>query len=350
MRFSSLMVAILLVGGCSGTPASEAQTPPPPGAPSGAPTVLATVNGAPITEDDVRKAAGLEIARLEEQLYQLRKQQVDGLVAQRLLEAEAVRRGLSVAALEQAEIVGKAGSVTEPEIDTFIAANQSRIRGDATQLRPQIREFLQQQKTDTRRTALVDVLRAAAKVEMRLTPPVPFRAEVDIAGAPVRGTATAPVTIIEYSDFHCPFCRRVQPTLTALLAKYPGKVRLVYKHLPLDGLHPQARRVSEAAWCAGKQDKFWGFHDAVYADSGNDASDATLTRYATTAGLDATAFTSCLANPETRAAIERDVAQGEALGLNSTPGFFVNGREVRGAQPIEAFESIIDEELRGVRR
>jgi protein-disulfide isomerase len=349
MRFSSLLVAILLVGGCSGTPASEAQTPPP-ASPAGAPAVLATVNGAPITEDDVRKAAGLEIARLEEQLYQLRKQQIDTLVAQRLLEAEAARRGLSVAALEQAEIVGPAGTVTEPEIDTFIESNRSRIKGDPAQLRPQIREFLQQQKTEMRRTALVDVLRAAAKVDVRLSPPVPFRAEVDIAGAPVRGSATAPVTIVEYSDFHCPFCRRVQPTLTALLEKYPGKVRLVYKHLPLDGLHPQARRVSEAAWCAGKQDKFWGFHDAVYADSGSDASDATLTRYATTAGLDAAAFTSCLANPETKAAIERDVAQGEALGLNSTPGFFVNGREVRGAQPIEAFESIIDEELRGVRR
>ena len=121
MRFSSLLMAMVLVGGCSGTPASEAQTPPPPARRPARRTVLATVNGAPITEDDVRKAAGLEIARLEEQLYQLRKQQVDALVAQRLLEAEAARRGLSVAALEQAEIIGKAGAVTEPEIDAFVA-------------------------------------------------------------------------------------------------------------------------------------------------------------------------------------------------------------------------------------
>jgi protein-disulfide isomerase len=127
-------------------------------------------------------------------------------------------------------------------------------------------------------------------------------------------------------------------------------VKLVYKHLPLDSLHPQARRVSEASWCAAKQDKFWAFHDAVYADSTSDASDATLARYATKAGLDVAAFTACLANPETRAAIQRDVAQGEALGLSSTPGFFINGREVRGAQPLEAFVSVIDEELRGARR
>lgn len=350
MRSSSLLIAVILVGGCTTTPASQAQPAAGSATAPGTPAVLATVNGTSITEDDVRKSAGLEIARLEEQLYQLRKQEVDELVARRLLEAEAARRGQSVEAFEQAEIAGKVEAVSEAEVDAFIEANRARIRGDITQLRPQIRDFITEQKTSARRTALVSGLRTAAKVEMHLEAPAPFRASLDIAGAPVRGTTTAPVTIVEYSDFHCPFCRRVQPTLTALLEKYPGQVRLVYKHLPLDGLHPQARRVSEASWCAGKQDKFWAFHDAVYADEGNDASDTTLGRYASTAGLDTAAFTTCLANPETKAAIQRDVAEGEALGLNSTPGFFVNGREVRGAQPIEAFVSIIDEELRGTRR
>jgi protein-disulfide isomerase len=350
MRFSSVLMAVILVGGCTAAPSSEAQPAATSQPAAGMPAVLATVDGAPITEDDVRKSAGLEISRLEEQIYQLRKQQVDALVARRLLEAEAARRGQSVEALEQAEITAKVGTVSDKEIDAFIEANKTRIRGDVTQLRPQIRDFIAEQKADALRTTLVDGLRGAAKVEMRIEPPAPFRASVDIAGAPVRGTATAPVTIVEYSDFHCPFCRRVQPTLTALLEKYPGQVKLVYKHLPLDSLHPQARRVSEASWCAAKQDKFWAFHDAVYADSSSDASDATLTRYATTAGLDVAAFTACLAAPETRAAIQRDVAQGEALGLSSTPGFFINGREVRGAQPLEAFVSVIDEELRGTRR
>ncbi len=318
MRSSSVLMAVLLVAGCSATPSSQAQ--PASGPPTGASgSVLATVNGVPITEDDVRKTVGLEISRLEEQIYQLRRQQVDGLVARRLLEAEAARRGQSVEALEQAEVTAKITPVTEAEIDAFVEANRARIRGDVTQLRPQIREFLTEQQADARRSTLVEGLRAAAKVEMLLEAPAPYRAEVDIEGAPVRGTPTAPVTIIEYSDFHCPFCRRVQPTLTALLDKYKGQVRLVYKHLPLDGLHPQARRVSEAAWCAAKQDKFWAFHDAVYADGTTDAADATLTRYASAAGLDTAAFTACLSTPEAGTAIQRDVAQGEALGLNSTP-------------------------------
>lgn len=347
MRFSSVVFALVVMSGCS-APSSQAQ--PPQGAATGEATVLATVNGAPITEQDLRKAAGLELARLEEQLYELKKTQLDALIDTRLLEAEAKKRGVTVTALEEADIASKVTPVTEPEVDAFIETNRARIRGDVTQLRPQIREFLREQKLAARRAEVVGALRTAAKVDVALAAPAPYRTDVDIAGAPVRGTATAPITIVEYSDFHCPFCRRVQPTLTALLEKYPGQVRLVYKHLPLDGLHPQARRVSEAAWCAGQQDKFWQFHDAVYADTSSDASDATLTRYATAAGLDAARFTSCLSSPEAKGAIQRDVAQGEALGLNSTPGFFVNGREVRGAQPIEAFTAIIDEELRGSRR
>ena len=353
MRFCSMLMAIALGGGCTAAPSSSSAQPttPVPATPSpGSTDVLATVNGTPITEHDVRKTAGLELSRLEEQVYELKRQQVDALVARRLIEAEATRRGQSVAIFEQAEITGKAGDVTEAEIEAFVEANRARIRGDVTQLRPQIRQFLREQKLEARREAVVAGLRKSATVEMKLAAPALFRAQMDLQGAPVRGVATAPVTIVEYSDFHCPFCRRVQPTLTALLDKYKGQVRLVYKHLPLDALHPQARRVSEASWCAAQQDKFWQFHDAVYADTSNDAGDAALTRYATTAGLDAATFTSCLANPEAKAAVQRDVAQGESLGLNSTPGFFVNGREVRGAQPIEAFSTIIDEELRGERR
>lgn len=349
MRVSSLVFALVLVSGCSAPRPSQAQ-PPRDDATAGASQVLATVNGGSITEQDVRKAAGLELSRLEEQIYELKKTQLDALIDKRLLEAEAGRRGVTLEALEAAEITSKVAPVSEPEIDAFVEANRARIRGDVTQLRPQIREFLREQKLAARRAEVVGGLRTAAKVDVRLSAPALFRAEVDIDNAPIRGAADAPVTIVEYSDFHCPFCRRVQPTLTALLEKYPGQVRLVYKHLPLDGLHPQARRVSEAAWCAGQQDRFWQFHDAVYADTSSDASESTLNRYAAAAGLDAGKFAACLSSPEAKSAVQREVAQGEALGLNSTPGFFVNGREVRGAQPLEAFVAIIDEELRGARR
>ena len=98
-----------------------------------------------------------------------------------------------------------------------------------------------------------------------LAAPKVFDPKLTVAGAFAKGSATAPVTVVEFSDFHCPFCKRVQPVVTQLLAKYGDKVRLVYKDFPLDSLHPQARAASEAARCAGEQGKFWEFHDKVYA-------------------------------------------------------------------------------------
>lgn len=337
-----LLSAVLVVSGCANSSPSAAQESSPSAA---AGAVLATVNGTAITEAEVRGALGGELARLEAQVHDLKRQQLDTLIAERLLDAEASRRGLTRQALEAEEIAARLTPVTDQELDEFIAANRSRIRGDAAALRPQIRAFLEQRKADERRAAFVEGLRANARVEVSLEAPAPFRATLDIEGAPIRGAADAPVTIVEFSDFHCPFCRSVQPTLTQLLERYQGKVRIAYKHLPLDALHPQARRASEASWCAGQQGKFWEFHDALYREGGSDAGDAVMTRLATAVGLDQAGFVSCLASPEAARSVERDVAQGTALGLSGTPGFFVNGRELNGAQPLEAFVRVIEEEL-----
>lgn len=348
MRLRSLLLAVTLVGGCTDSSSTAAQTAQVGGGTTPG-DVVATVNGTPITGADVRKGLGADLAKLEEQMYQLKRRQIDQLIAAHLLEAEATRRGLTLDAFEQAEITAKVPEVGDDEVNDFVAANRARIRGDAAALGPQIREFLKTRKTEERRAAVVTGLRGAARVDVTLAGPAPFRATLDLEGAPIRGDASAPVTIVEFSDFHCPFCRSVQPTLTTLLNRYKGKVRLVYKHLPLDSLHPQARRVSEAAYCAGRQDKFWQFHDAVYADTSGDAGDAVLARFAQAAGLDQAAFTACLADGEARQAVARDATEGEGLGLTGTPGFFINGRELNGAQPLEAFVAVIDEELRGDR-
>jgi protein-disulfide isomerase len=332
--------AVIAVAGCADTKPSAAQEP---SAASGA--VLATVNGTAITESDVRAALGSELARLEGQVYDLKRQQLDELIAERLLDAEAARRGVTREALEAEEIAAKVTPVSAEELGDFVTANRARIRGDATALRPQIQAFLENRKLTERRAAFVEGLRAEAAVEVTLKAPLAFRATLDLEGAPIRGQVDAPITIVEFSDFHCPFCRSVQPTLTELLARYPGKVRLAYKHLPLDSLHPQARRASEASWCAGQQGKFWEYHDALYRDGGSDASDAAMSKVAEGIGLDVGSFATCLAGPEAARNVARDASQGEALGLTGTPGFYINGRELTGAQPLEAFVRIIDEEL-----
>lgn len=336
-----LLALLVSIGGCGNAAQSS---PAPPKSPQNTGEVLATVDGEPITRGEVETALGATLAKVEEQAYQLRKQQVDDLIAERLIAAEARRRGTTPEALVQQEIGAHVLAVTEADVAAFIEANRSRIPGDAKALTPQIRAYLARQREAERRSAFVDGLRRKSQVAVHLTPPPIYRAQVASEGFPTRGPAQAPVTIVEFSDFHCPFCRAVQPTLAQILAKYPDKVRLVYRHLPLDGLHPQARRVSEASWCAGEQQKFWPFHDRVY-ENGPDASDQTLKRIATEVGLDAAQFDVCLAGGRARAAVQKDVDEGAAHGLTGTPGFFVNGRALSGNQPLSAFTEIIDEEL-----
>jgi protein-disulfide isomerase len=347
VRFSAFCVLVALAAcGSSGPGGAAAQPAAPPG--RGAGDVLAVVNGEPITSGDVTAALGADLAKLEEQAYALKKQQVDAFIGEKLLAAEAKTRGITPEALAQQEITAKVAAVSDADIAAFVAANRSRIPGDPAALTPQIRAYLTAQRESSRREAYVGELRAKAAVQVHLVPPPVFRAPVAADGFPTRGPADAAVTIVEFSDFHCPFCRSVQPTLNQLLAKYPTQVRLVYRHLPLDSLHPQARRASEASWCAAQQGQFWPFHDRLYA-AGSDGRDATLKQMAVDLGLDAAAFDACLADGSARAAVQADAEEGAKHGITGTPGFFVNGRILGGAVPLEAFVSIIEEELKGAR-
>jgi protein-disulfide isomerase len=167
---------------------------------------------------------------------------------------------------------------------------------------------------------------------------------VSIQNAPVRGAAGAPVTLVEFSDFECPFCKQTRPTLKQLLERYPGKVRLAYRDFPLESIHPQARRAAEAARCAHDQGKFWEYHDVLFAQSPKLAAED-LRRYAGEVGLDVTKFDGCLAAGTHKAAVQRDVEEGNQLGITGTPAFFVNGRPLSGAQSFEAFARVIDDEL-----
>lgn len=312
-----------------------------------APTVVATVDGEPITQEQLEAALGAELGRLEQQLYEMKRQRLEQLIAERLLAREAARRQMTAEALEKAEVLDKLPPVGEDEVTRFFEANKARLP-NAPNIRDQIKRYLEMQGAETRREAYLDSLRAGAKVSVSLAAPPVRRAVVEEDGAPVRGEVAAPVTIVEFSDFHCPYCRTVQPTLLQVLERYKGKVRLVYKDLPLDGLHPNARRVSAAARCAGEQGKFWEFHDAAYAGTvGTDVSPESMRKLATAAALDVTAFEQCLASDRHAAGIQRDLAQAERLGLSGTPAFFVNGRLLTGAQPLEAFAKVIEEELAG---
>jgi protein-disulfide isomerase len=306
---------------------------------------LAEVNGQPITEEEIDKAIAGQLSKLNEQIYTLRQQRVEATFRDRLLAQEAARRKVSVPKLLDAEVTSKVGVVTEEEVEQFYQANKGPFgTADEMEIREQIRGRLQAQKISAQREAFVQSLRKNAKVTINLQPPPVIRAEVSTAGAPAKGPANAPITIVEFTDFHCPFCKRVLPTLQEIEAKYGDKVRVVFRDYPLDQLHPGARKAHEAARCAAEQGKFWAYHDVLF-DKGPKSSPDDLKTYARQVGLDLAKFDRCLASGKPRELVQKDIDEGARLGVSGTPAVFINGELLSGAQPLESFVRVVDREL-----
>jgi protein-disulfide isomerase len=170
------------------------------------------------------------------------------------------------------------------------------------------------------------------------------RKTVDIAGAPVRGSPKAPVTIVMFSDFQCPFCGRAEPTVKQLEDEYKDKVKVVWKNQPLP-FHPNAMPAAKAAMAAYKQGKFWEMHDKLFSNQ-QALGETVYAQYAKELGLDMAKFNADMSSPDIAAGIQKDMQQGSSLGANGTPTFFINGRELVGAQPADQFKQIIDDELK----
>jgi protein-disulfide isomerase len=274
----------------------------------------------------------------------MKQQALDALIGERLLAQESAKRNISVQALLDSEVTAKVAPVTESEIETIYQKNKSRLKGEEATLRDQIRVYLQNQNRATRREAFLQSLRSQAKVVVHLRAPSAFWADVAVEGAPFRGLVTAPVTIVEFSDFHCQYCKQVQTSLAQLLSRYSDKVKLVYRNFPIDSLHPGARKAAEAAQCAKDEGKFWAYHDKLYA-SGPDASPEKLKALAEEVGLDLSAFEACLSSGKYQAVVEKDIEEITRLGVTGTPAFFINGRLLSGTHPLERFVRAVEEEL-----
>jgi protein-disulfide isomerase len=305
---------------------------------------LAEVDGIAITAEEVEKPLAAQLSKLEEQIYNLKRQKVEALINEKLLANEAAKRKLTVPALLDAEVTSKVGLVTEQEIEKFYQENKGQIKGEQTEVREKIRTYLQNQKLTAKREEFLRSLRGQAKVVVNLKPPPIQRVEVSVQGAPFKGGDKAPVTIVEFSDFHCPFCKQVVSTLAKLEAQYGEKIKLAFRDFPIESLHPEASKAHEAARCANEQGKFWPYHDKLFAGPSK-SSPEILKGFAKEVGLNGAAFEACLNSGKHQAAITKDIEEGQRLGVTGTPAFFINGRLFTGAQPLEAFARVIDEEL-----
>lgn len=174
---------------------------------------------------------------------------------------------------------------------------------------------------------------------------IPHLDNVGVGTMPILGSENAPVTIVEFSDFQCPFCKRFKDdTLAALRSKYGDKIKIYFRHFPLESIHPEARHGSEAALCANEQGKFWEMHDQLFLTQDVISSDNSKS-LAAKLGLNTEQFTSCLDSAKYDSVIDADLKDGAAYGVSGTPTFFINGWRLVGAQPLAQFSAIIDKEL-----
>jgi len=312
---------------------------PPPSPP---PDAVAVVEGETITRADLEDIGGSQLFQLRNQEYNLYRQLVDEAIARKLVAREAKARGTTVDELSRLEVEEKVPPVTEAEQKDFYAKNKGRF-GNATEEKAlaDIATGLRSQRVRQRRIEFVDSLRARSKFKVMLEPP---RIKVDAGDDPSKGPATAPVTIVEFSDFQCPYCSRVNPTLKRLEERYKDKIRIVFRDFPLLQIHKDAGKAAEAAACAHEQGKFWAMHDKLFETQGN-LDLASLRQRAVDIGLDPKAFNECLDSGKHTAEWQQDAKDAERYGVQSTPAFFINGRMVVGAVPDDQFIRVIDEEL-----
>lgn len=266
-------------------------------------------------------------------LYEMRSSALRQLIDRKVVENAAQAEGVSVEEFLDRSI----SEIPDEEVNAYYEANRDKL-GDATreEVDPRIRSHLKTQKA----TEYIAKLTADSDSVVLLEP---ARLEVAAIG-PALGPEDAPVTIVEFSDFQCPYCKRVVPTLHQLHEKYADQVRIVFRHLPLDKIHDRARPAAEASACANQQNGFWAFHDKLFEDN-RALSDQDFKKYAADIGLDVDAFEKCVTDREFQAVVQADSEAAAVLGLSGTPAFFINGIQIRGAKPIEAFTRIIEAEL-----
>jgi predicted DsbA family dithiol-disulfide isomerase len=274
-------------------------------------------------------------------VWTLRERGLERMIDERLLDAEAKKRGVEPDALLDEE-AAKRVAVSDDDVKAYFEAHKAQLgEQKLEELAPRIKEYLERSRGTDAAQAYVAELRAAVGVETLLVQP-----RVQIAGAGhAQGPEGAAVTVIEFSDYECPFCRRAEPVVEQMLKEYAGRVRLEYRHFPLESMHPNARGAAEAAICAEAQGKFWAYHAQLFASDNKGLGPQQLVAYAQPTGLDVAAFQKCLAEDTANARIDADLEAGKAAGVTGTPAFFVNGIPFSGAIPIEEFRKVIDAEL-----
>jgi protein-disulfide isomerase len=303
-----------------------------------APGTLATVNGKAITTQDLEQKEVNRLLQAQYQYYQVERKALDDLIVQRLLEDEAQKQGISSDELLAREVDSKVKDPNEDQLQVYYEGLDAKEPYD--QVRGKILDHIRELRRSKLRSAYVETLRLKANIVVQLAPPM---ADVGTENAGViQGPADAPVQVVEFADYQCPYCQRVNPDLNKLIDEYAGRVSVVYRDFPLP-MHPHAEKAAEAARCAGQQGKFWEYHNLLFHDKKLDTPD--LKQQATTLNLDSVSFDKCLDSAEEAANVKKDQDEGMKLGLSGTPSFFINGHFISGAVDYSTLHQMVEQQL-----
>lgn len=302
--------------------------------------VVATIGDRQITEAELDAKIAGQMASIQNQIYKAKKGAIEAIADDYAIEKAAKKANLSKDEYLKREIDDKIPAPSDAEVQKVYDDNKARISVPLDQIKPQIVNFIRKQKVAKNRQELLARLRSENSLKVMLEPP---RFQVSADGTAAVGPKDAPVTIVEFSDFQCPFCRKVEDTLSEVRKKFSDKVRLVYRDFPLP-MHQNAPKAAVAARCAEEQGKFWPYHDILFANQ-TKLDVASLKANAATLKLNTKQFDECLDRDKYAEAIKKDMAEGTTVGVRGTPAFFINGRFLDGAQSAQSFEDVIREEL-----
>lgn len=335
------MGGALVLSLATGLAACSAQGTATPTAAMDSNASLAKVGTASITLADVDAKASAQLAGLKRQEYEIRRRALDELIDEKLVELEASTQKISKEELLQKEVVSKVVQPSAEEIQMVYQMNRERI-GDTPfeEVQPKIVAFMMERKTEEAKVAFFSSLRTKHPITDTFSAP---RTEVSVDDDAFKGPKDAPITIVEFSDFECPYCSKAIGVVDEVVKKYEGKVKLVFRDFPLD-FHQNAKGAAMAAQCANEKGKFWEMHDAMFKDQSK-LDNASLVATAKGLGLDEASFQECLSSNRFMKEVEKDMEDGKRAGVTGTPAFFVNGVMIEGAQPLEEFSKVIDAEL-----
>jgi protein-disulfide isomerase len=299
--------------------------------------VVARVSGADLTLSDLQQDEGGKLLQAEYQYYLNERKALEELIDNRLLGDEARKKNITLEQLLETEVYKGVKDPTEDQLEVYYEGLDTQEPYQS--VREDVLQHIRELRRTKARAAYVDQLRKQAKINVMLMPP---SAQVNVSKAYARGSENAPVVLVEFADYQCPYCQKVNPQIQQLKKEYGDSLTVIYKDFPLP-MHHGSEKAAEASRCAGEQGKFWEYHDVLFYSKLLDVD--ALKEHARVLKLDGDRFDTCLDSGAETGAVKKDLDEAKSLGLTGTPSFFVNGHFFSGVVDYAALKDIVNQQL-----